>query len=148
MHEQNEQEHRQNVKVLICGGRRWNRRELTFRALDFLHRRHQFSSVIHGAASGADTLAGEWARSRGVKVHEYPAKWRPPHLKGQIDRAAGFKRNQLMLDMEQPDLVIAFPGTGGTADMMRRSRQAGVKVINLANIEQWERQGRLEKASV
>ena len=53
---------------------------------------------------------------------------------------AGHKRNQLMLETEKPDLVIAFPGTGGTADMMRRARRAGVKVINLAKIEQWERQ--------
>ena len=148
MEEQSQQDHRQNVKVLICGGRKWNRRELTFRALDFLHQRHQFRAVIHGAASGADTLASEWAHSRGIKVYEYPAKWRPPHLNGQLDREAGFKRNQMMLDMEQPDLVIAFPGTSGTADMMRRSRQAGVQVINLAKIELWERQARLEKASV
>ena len=69
-----------SVKVLICGGRRWKRRELTFRTLDFLHERHNFHTVIHGAADGADTMAGEWANDRGVKVRSYPARWRPPHL--------------------------------------------------------------------
>jgi hypothetical protein len=41
--------------------------------------------------------------------------------------------NQLqMLDEGKPDLVIAFPGGGGTADMMRRARAAGVEVLEVS----------------
>ena len=140
-----ETEQPESVKVLICGGRRWSRKELTFKTLDFLHERHNFNTVIHGAAAGADTLAGEWAESRNIPVRSYPANWRPPHLNGRTDMQAGHKRNQLMLETEKPDLVIAFPGTAGTADMMRRSKRAGVRVINLGQIELWEKRGQLQK---
>ena len=126
------------LTVLICGGRRWDYREMTFRKLDALHKKLQFTHVIHGAASGADTLGGDWAKSRGIPVTEYPANWRPPELQGRTDRQAGFKRNQQMLDIGKPDLVIAFPGKGGTADMMRKSKKASVRVINLLDIvESW-----------
>ena len=122
--EQPEQETVRELTVLICGGRRWNYREMTFRKLDALHKKLQFTHVIHGAASGADTLGGLWAKSRGMPVTEYPANWQacPTTRPGPIEEA-GFKRNQQMLDTGKPDLIIAFPGTGGTADMMRRSRE-------------------------
>jgi hypothetical protein len=38
-----------------------------------------------------------------------------------------------MLDDGKPELVVAFPGGRGTADMMRRAREAGVEVIEVAH---------------
>ncbi len=46
-------------------------------------------------------------------------------------RAAGVIRNQAMLDYGI-DLVLAFPGGRGTADMVRRARSAGVAVAAVA----------------
>lgn len=43
-------------------------------------------------------------------------------------KAAGPIRNQRMLDEGKPDLVVAFPGGRGTADMVRRAKAAGVPV--------------------
>jgi ABC-type branched-subunit amino acid transport system substrate-binding protein len=34
-----------------------------------------------------------------------------------------------MLDIGKPDLVVAFPGQDGTADMVKQARSAGVKVM-------------------
>ena len=36
----------------------------------------------------------------------------------------------MMLD-EKPDIVLAFPGGRGTADMIARAEQAGVEVIKI-----------------
>jgi hypothetical protein len=36
-----------------------------------------------------------------------------------------------MLDEGKPDLVVAFPGGTGTADMVKRAELAGVKVVKL-----------------
>lgn len=36
-----------------------------------------------------------------------------------------------MIDEEQPDLGVAFPGGRGTADMARRARKAGVRVVEV-----------------
>ena len=110
---------------------------MTYAALDRLHKKHNFSLVIHGAAKGADSMAGDWAKSRNIPVNEYPADWYPKNYHGQLDRGAGHKRNQQMLDEGIPDTVIALPGGPGTKSMMDKSRVAGVPVIDLKNIGSW-----------
>lgn len=127
-------------RVIISGGRDWKfheQRRMTYAALDKLHQKHNFGLVIHGAAIGADSMAGDWARSRNIPVQEFPANWYPESHHGSLDRGAGHKRNQQMLDEGFPDLVIAFPGGPGTKSMMDKSRAAGVPVLNLKNIKQW-----------
>jgi hypothetical protein len=110
------------MRVLVTGGRSFSNRSLLFATLDRLHADHAFTTLIHGGASGADRLAGEWAVSRGIPVEVYPADWQ------KYGRAAGPIRNQRMI-AERPAMVVAFPGGRGTADMVRRVRQAGVELI-------------------
>ena len=115
---------RGGLKVLVCGGRRYND-VVEFNALlDHYHKREVIDCVIHGDASGADTLAKEWARAHGIVERAYPADWKRYGVR------AGPIRNQLMLDAEGPDVVIAFPGGPGTNDMKRRARLAGVRVCD------------------
>jgi hypothetical protein len=38
-------------------------------------------------------------------------------------------RNQKMIDDHKPNLVIAFPGGRGTADMVFKARSAGIEVL-------------------
>lgn len=110
------------MRVLVTGGRDFSDQELLFEALDRLHARHGFTVLVHGDASGADRLSGEWATARGVPVEAHPADWK------RHGRAAGPIRNQKMLDTE-PELLVAFPGGKGTADMVRRAKQAGLEVV-------------------
>jgi len=84
------------------------------------------SVVIHGAAPGADTLAGRWAELRRVPVEAFPADWE------KHGRAAGPIRNAPMLAEGKPDLVVAFPGGRGTANMCKQARAAGVKVVEVS----------------
>lgn len=81
------------------------------------------SVVIHGGARGADSLAGEVATKAGVPVEVYPAQWE------KHGRRAGPIRNQQMLDEGRPDVVLAMPGGVGTADMVRRAKAAGLRVV-------------------
>lgn len=106
------------MRVLVCGGRDFDDRACVYRVLDEV----KPSLVINGAANGADWLSTEWATERGVRVKEFKADWR---LHG---RAAGPMRNSKMLNQGNPDLVIAFKGGAGTADMKARARKAGVQV--------------------
>ena len=78
--------------------------------------------MIHGDASGADRLAGEWAKERCIEVLARPAEWK------KHGRAAGPIRNQAML-AEKPQLVVAFPGGKGTADMVAKAKKAGLEVV-------------------
>ena len=58
--------------------------------------------VIHGGARGVDRLAGRAAVRLGIPVEVYPADW------DKYGRSAGFVRNQEMLTVGRPDLVLAF----------------------------------------
>jgi hypothetical protein len=111
------------MKVLICGDREWDDRSAIAKVIDRLS---DDSTVIHGAARGADSIAGELAAERGLNVRAFPAEW---HRYG---RGAGPRRNQQMLDEGQPNLVVAFHSnldkSRGTADMVRRARKAGLPV--------------------
>lgn len=106
------------MKILICGGRDFQDLAAVKRALDALE---DVRLVIHGAARGADLLGKAWALERGVHFAGVPALWE------HYDKAAGFKRNAAML-LLQPDMVVAFPGGRGTADMIRQANAAGVPV--------------------
>lgn len=121
------------LTVLVCGGRSYGARGLNGwqqerhlkKTLDELHAREPIGLVVHGGADGADSLAGEWAAERGVELVIYPANW-AGHGAG-----AGPRRNRRMLAHAKPDLVIAFPGGKGTADMVRVARDAGVRVMEV-----------------
>ncbi len=82
-------------------------------------------TVIHGGATGADAIADEWAVVNWVNFEEYKADW------ARWGNRAGMIRNRTMLVQGKPDLVIAFPGGKGTANMVSIARAKGVTVIEV-----------------
>jgi hypothetical protein len=111
-------------RLVITGGRDFEDRDAVFSALDAVKRIHpELKVLIHGDARGADTLAKEWALERGLTPEPYPANW------DKFKKAAGFIRNQEMIDRGKPHAAVAFPGESGTSDMVDR--------INLAKIPLW-----------
>lgn len=111
------------LRLLVCGGRDYYDKAVVFTALDRVRERYGIKLVIEGHAPGADQLAGVWTLDRELPLTIYPAQW-----KALGPRRAGPIRNQQMLDEGQPDAVVAFPGNAGTRDMVRRAREAGLKV--------------------
>lgn len=111
---------------LICGGRNFSDQQMFDSAMGDLLRLYGYPEiVVHGAATqreSADAMAGEWGKRMAITVLRFPAEWE------KHGKAAGPIRNQRMLDETKPDLVIAFPGGRGTADMVVRATNAGVKV--------------------
>lgn len=112
------------MRVLVCGGRDYADKKKIFAELDKL--KDKMSGLISGGAPGADTIAWDWGWSRGIHCDRYMANW------NKHGRAAGPIRNQQMLDEGKPDLVLAFGGKRGTADMVGRAESAGVTVIRHA----------------
>lgn len=115
------------MRVIVCGGRKYNNAQRLYSILGKLHRERGIDIVIQGGAAGADDLAKGWAHAHGINTITYAAEW------DKHGRSAGPKRNQAMLERERPDAVVAFPGGRGTADMVRRAKAAGVRI--------WEIQG-------
>lgn len=112
--------------LLVCGGRNFSDEELMRQWLSNL----QPSSIIHGGASGADSLAGSVAAAMGLPVTVYSANWK------EYGRAAGPLRNQAMIAALHNAAkggwtvkVLAMPGGRGTADMVKRATEAKFEVV-------------------
>ena len=114
---------------IICGGRDFADEEMFNSAMgDLVHLKGMPGRVIQGGAAGADGMAREWAVRHALDLWTEVAGWKAH------GRAAGPIRNQAMLGYN-PKLVVAFPGGKGTADMVRRSRKAGVDVAEIKCIK-------------
>lgn len=112
------------MRVLVCGGRAFDDRDLVFRVLTSLHKKKPFSFVIHGAQRGVDNLAHRWALlNPPVMPMLFPADWE------RHGCFAGRIRNARMLRDGKPDLVIAFPGGPGTRNMVCLALDDGIPVI-------------------
>jgi hypothetical protein len=121
------------MRVIITGGRDYDDAhtvDTVLRALDW-----EDVTLVHGGAPGADSLADQlWT---GDKLESFPAEWgvhddgcyHRPRSDGSCP-AAGPRRNRQML-AAGADLVIAFPGGRGTADMVSIAREAGVPVLEV-----------------
>ena len=108
------------MRILVCGGRNFNDHDLFGRTVDPYT--PVVRLIIHGGATGADEMAHNWADWYDIPEQYHVANW------SEYGKAAGPIRNQAMIDEGKPDLVLAFPGGRGTADMVRRARAAGIKV--------------------
>jgi len=118
----------QAMIVLVTGGRNYADRAKLFATLDALQ---PISILIHGAAAGADRLAGEWCFLRGVTCHEVHANWTAYGKKAGPMRNAKMVRIAL-LPRGQDVVCVAFPGGVGTADCAMKARMAGMKVMVVA----------------
>ena len=121
--------------ILVCGGRDYSNKERVYEVLDNLvyeaideGNDPKYTTIIQGGARGADRLAKDYAVNwgcGGLVSKTYFADW------GKHGKAAGPIRNQQMLDEGKPDIVVAFPGGVGTADMVRRAKKADIRVIEV-----------------
>jgi hypothetical protein len=109
------------VKILVCGGRTYSDLIKIEETILSLMSEFDLPMIIHGGAKGADTKASDIATLRGLPVAEVKANW------DYWGKRAGPLRNQWMLWLE-PNLVVAFPGGRGTADMVQRAERAGIEV--------------------
>lgn len=120
----------ENLRVLVCGDRNWDKPERVREVLGQLLYEHHIECVIEGEARGADKAGRRAAERLGIPVLKFPADWTT------FGNKAGVIRNAQMLLEGRPNLVIAFHSnlakSKGTKDMVRRARAAGVPVMVVA----------------
>lgn len=91
-----------------------------------------FVRLYHGGATGADTVAANWAESEGIPTECFPADW------NEHGRKAGPIRNGAMLRAAKaeaeftgvPVKLFAFDGGAGTADCMRQAKALSIEIID------------------
>lgn len=110
------------MKVIVCGGRNFRSPAQVFSELEYMHGIYKFTALMQGGATGVDTMARDWA-AKHPEIERYvcAADWKAH------GRAAGPIRNAKMLEWK-PDMVIAFAGGPGTANMVAQAKAAGVTV--------------------
>lgn len=124
--------------VLVCGSRTWrDPAPIAGRLNAVLAESGPDLIVMHGAASGADAIAGAWAKAReiegaGVVNEPHPADWQNATPR----RAAGAYRNRAMLaallayqEAGRRVLLLGFRIDGrspGTDDMVGLAKRAGI----------------------
>ncbi len=111
------------LRVLVCGGRDYSDDKALFSFMDEFHKKHKIDLVIQGGARGADKLAKVWAKNNDVECRTFDADWR------KYGHSAGPIRNKQMIDEGDPDLVIAFSGDRGTANMIHQAANSFLRVV-------------------
>ena len=110
--------------LLICGGRDLDEDKVFCYLQENVFVSKVFR-VIAGGAKGADKAAIRWAKHNQINHTEFLADWE------KFGNKAGPIRNVQMLKEGKPDIVIAFPGSVGTAHMVSIAKAKGVPVIQI-----------------
>lgn len=111
--------------VLVCGGRNYNKSLRIIAILRAVHTVRPIDRIIEGGAHGADMHACLWAKTNNIPTSTFKAEW------DKHGYAAGPIRNKRMLVEGKPDLVLAFPGGAGTANMVRQAIDHGVRTFDI-----------------
>jgi len=131
------------MRVLVCGGRNFTNRALLYSTLDAIATQYKLWAepdaygntlplglvIISGGARGADRIAVDYAMVNWTGFKEFPADWK------KYGKSAGHIRNRQMLVEGKPDLVVAFPGGRGTANMVAQARCANIPVIEVPDAD-------------
>lgn len=116
------------MRVLVCGGRNFTdakyAHETISKAIGTIFMTPP--TIIHGGASGADAIAGDYAKINGFPCEVFKADWK------KHGRAAGPIRNKQMIVDGRPDCVVAFKGGRGTDNMVKQAISAGI-MVHFAN---------------
>lgn len=106
----------ENPRVAIVGSREFQRLDWV---VEFVKRLPDDAIVVSGHAPGVDQRAERAANERGLRTLIFPAAW------GEHGKAAGFIRNQQIVDAA--DVVVAFwnEESNGTKHTMELATNAG-----------------------
>jgi len=146
-----------NRIIVVTGQRDWRDRETIYRVLDeelvhalahhvdpgpwkeFTAEERATFILRHGVAEGADWIANDWGKERGVTIERFPAAWKDP-VTGAYNAGAGPIRNRAMAQVEpRADKICAFWNGkmrikygkreySGTLDMIQVGLEAGIPV--------------------
>jgi hypothetical protein len=112
-------------KIAFTGGLDFNDHRTIWTKLDQVHAKHPDMVLLHGGSpKGAERIAACWANSRKVTQIVFKPDWT------RDARAAPFKRNDRILDV-LPIGVIAFPGSGISANLADKAKKLGIPVWKL-----------------
>jgi hypothetical protein len=110
------------ARIAFTGGPDCNDHTRIWDALDKVRSKHADMVLLHGGTpTGADRIAACWAESRKVPQIAFRPDW------NRHQKAAPFKRNDQLLTT-MPIGLVAFPGSGISANLCDKARKLGIPV--------------------
>lgn len=111
--------------VLIAGGRNYEDRETITEKLDSLIQGTDVC-IVEGGARGVDSIAKEYAESRGMEIREFKPEWK------KYGKAAGPLRNTTMCEFVREmggEAIYFWDGKSkGTGDCIKTAKKLGLPV--------------------
>lgn len=118
------------MRLAVIGCSDFEDRDRLFRVLDKNY--EKITMILSLDASGADQMAREWAKERGVRCLIFYPKWRD--LNGGYDRGAGMKKTHEMI--KASDCVLAFwDGTSRGTELKVEIAHRINKPVKIVKIE-------------
>jgi len=112
----------EGTRIAFTGGTDCNDHQRIWSVLDRVHAKHPDMVLLHGGSPrGAERIAARWADHRKVPQVVFKPDW------NRHRNAAPFKRNDELLDT-LPVGLIAFPGSGISANLADKARKMGIPV--------------------
>ena len=113
--------------LLIAGSRTFEDRDLFNRVTEeIIDGDERFTVIVEGGASGADTMAREYAEAHDMKYEEFKPDWK------QYGRAAGPKRNDKMIQFikERNGTALYFwdEESKGTKQCIDSAKRKGIEI--------------------
>lgn len=118
-------------RVVVAGGRRLKVTDGRIAGVIDLLKRLAPDEIVSGGASGGDQIGEIAARRLDIPVTCFKPHW------DRLGRSAGPMRNEKMARYaaaKPGGACVLLPGGAGTADMERRARDHGLRVIKVV----WE----------
>ena len=111
--------------IAVAGGKTVNDANAVWKALDRVLAKHPDMVLVHGGGPGVDKIAASWAEARGLKQVVCRPNWKA------LGNAAPFRRNDDIINL-MPKGIVAFPGSGITANLVDKARQVGIPIMEVA----------------
>lgn len=118
------------MKTIIAGSRSILDLNIVAEAVELSGWSAEITEVVSGKAPGVDTLGERWAETWGIPVKDMPANWYPygGSYRNQLDRSAGYQRNEAMAEYAGALIAVWDGHSRGTAHMIRTAKEYGLKV--------------------
>ncbi|BCU02992.1 hypothetical protein [Pandoravirus japonicus] len=114
------------LRVAVVGGRDFGAYDVLERCLDALaEERGAITTIVSGGARGADAMAADYARRRGIVLIEFRPDYAACRTPRERRRAPLLRNADIIAGA---DIVVAFwdGRSRGTADSIARARRAGI----------------------
>lgn len=110
------------AKIAFTGGIDFNDHRAIWDSLDKVRSKHPDMVLLHGGSpKGAERIAASWANNRKVSQIVFKPDW------ARHAKAAPFRRNDQILEA-LPIGLIAFPGSGISANLADKAKRLGIPV--------------------